>query len=248
MSKKWKKPGHNRKSSEHDSKPSTECKYSPPSVYAVSIQRDPEDEKRYTEEKNSRSSQKTIGTVLNWFTGIAAAAAIFYGGVAYEQWSDAHNNFRLDERAWINVSPGFPGFIKPNEAPVATLTLTNNGKTVAFDVAGNYYVEVVPNGQEPHFDSEIKHIQSRNGIVSPNGTVQIQAIRLKADGSGDLLTDTEKSDLESGKAWIAVHGSVWYKDVFRTQHWTKFCSWNGFRPGWDYSSRTCVTHNNVDSQ
>jgi hypothetical protein len=111
----------------------------------------------------------------------------------------------------------------------------------------------VPNGQDPSFEAQIPHAQSRSGFWAPNVTSQIIVKRLAPKEGSDAgqdapLTDTEKADLESGKAYIAVHGSVWYKDIFRKhQHWVKFCSWYGLRQDWNYTALKCTLYNSVDN-
>jgi hypothetical protein len=38
-----------------------------------------------------------------------------------------------------------------------------------------------------------------------------------------LLSQTEKTELDNGNAYVLLLGEVWYSDVFGVRHWTKFC-------------------------
>jgi hypothetical protein len=78
--------------------------------------------------------------------------------------------------------------------------------------------------------------------------VTAQRVRLIRDIRAEdyPVTPEEKTSLDQGKAWLAVHGIVHYKDVFNTPHWIRYCSWNFFKPGVEYSSRDCTDYNNVD--
>jgi hypothetical protein len=140
MSKKWKKPGAGNGGTNNDPKPSTDCKYDPASVQSVAIKETPNDEKWKSDQRTFWERQLGCATRLNiitaigvLFAGIAAVGALFYGWVAYRQWSDANKNFRVDERAWVYVNAAMPGFLKPNEPPITQVTLGNSGKTPAFD-------------------------------------------------------------------------------------------------------------------
>lgn len=39
----------------------------------------------------------------------------------------------------------------------------------------------------------------------------------------DPITQAEKTELYRGNAYLLLIGEVWYSDVFKIHHWTKFC-------------------------
>jgi hypothetical protein len=100
-----------------------------------------------------------------WKRGIfagAGMAGIFYAIITYGQWSDANNNFRVDQRAWLRIQPEtehLPGrdpaieenFFTPLVGRPLTIPLrvANIGKTSAMDIEVSMIVEIVPMGQEP---------------------------------------------------------------------------------------------------
>jgi hypothetical protein len=176
-------------------------------------------------------------SITDWciasFTVVLAAAAIYQFIIMGGQL----DVMRKDQRAWIAVAQKSGITIGVNIAPTVSLGFTNTGKTPATNIAGNFYVEVVPNGQNPQFEATTMHTTVVQGVILPNAPQEIQASRrrLAADttdqGESDPLTNVEKSALDDGKAWIAVHGTVSYRDIFHVRHWIKFCFWSDLRPG-----------------
>lgn len=75
----------------------------PSSVRTVSISRDTEDYSRYGEERKSRSSQRTIGIVLNVLTTLGVAGTLAYVILTYSLWKQAGENFRAQQKAWVSV-------------------------------------------------------------------------------------------------------------------------------------------------
>ena len=129
-----------------------------------------------------------------------------------------------------------------------TVILNNTGKTPARRVTEDFYIEIVPNGSEPHFEANVRHIAMSTGVMIPNTPEEIKITRRSANPPGDqLLTENEKTDLAAGSSWIATHGIVWYDDIFKIRHWAKFCSWADLKPG-DYSSRSCTAYNDADDK
>ena len=255
MTKKKKHNHQNRNTADNYTRPE-HCKFDARSVYPVRVEPTTEDHQWQRDQKDNWAKQLALGKALNRITAAGAIAAVVYGFIAYLQWSDAHTNFRIDQRAWVNVgvSPQPPIPVQVNGPLTALITVTNTGKTAALGLASNYYVEVVKNGQNPHFETNIPHMRAITGILTPNSPLpqQIAMQRLKAGTTTDEtedqpLTDRDKSLLDSGDAWIAVHGTIYYRDIFQNQHWIKFCSWNALRAGWHYSAAACVTYNNTDT-
>jgi len=189
-------------------------------------------------------------TFTDWclalFTFFLAAAAIYQFIIMGGQL----DVMRIDQRAWIVVRQKDSVTIALNEAPSTTLKIENTGKTPAVPVVGDPYVEIVPNGNSPHFDASVMHRQHTYGMLAPNGSTEVLVSRLNnavAPKSEDLpLTNAEYADLDNGNAWIAVYGKVGYRDVFGTKHWTAFCFWSHVKRVGDYSAASCARYNEVD--
>ncbi len=107
---------------------------------------------------------KNSTTLSDWF--IVAFTAVLTA-VAVSQYFITDRQLdvmRKDERAWIVVEQEPPGItLAVGAAPSVNLAVKNTGKTQAKRVAGHCYVEIVPNGQNPHFESPVMHSQMITG-------------------------------------------------------------------------------------
>jgi hypothetical protein len=195
---------------------------------------------------------KTKSSFTDWciaaFTLVLAAAAIYQFIIMDGQL----NVMRKDQRAWITVTtPTTEPAAVPGGPLSTTVTVTNTGKTPANNIAGNYYVEVVSNGDDPHFETTTPHTMSSTGVLIPNHPRDHLVTRKQARSNGDIedapFTEREKIALDNGSAWIAIHGIVFYEDVFKTKHWVRFCYWTTSKPGL-YTSRGCTAYNSIDNQ
>lgn len=154
-----------------------------------------------------------------------------------------------DLRAWLIVGESGPtiGVGKPIANQMAFI---NKGKTPASDVFGDFYIEIVKNGETPQFEAKIPHNTIFMGSLIPNWETPKPTTRQhrRADGimEDSPLTETELQNLTEGKTWIATHGMISYRDVFEVQHWVKFCFWKGLKPQTEYTSGSCVAYNSSD--
>jgi hypothetical protein len=181
---------------------------------------------------------------IAFFTLVLAAVAIYQYIIMGRQLDVMRN----DERAWLTVTSTTPGTVTIGAAPEYTFIINNTGKTPALHVRGDFYIEVIPNGSQPHFESKDFHAVMTTGMIAPNAPQQIPAFRHKvASNDPDPLLQSEKEALDSGKAWIALHGAIGYDDVFKTRHYIKFCTWAVLHPG-SYSSPSCVEYNQIDDK
>jgi hypothetical protein len=183
------------------------------------------------------------------FTCVLAFAAIYQFIIMGGQL----DVMRKDQRAWIAIAQKSGTTIAVNTAPFTSISISNTGKTPATGMVGNFYVEVVPKGESPHFEAQIMHTTMISNVVLPNAPQEVTVVRrmgVKPDEAADNpITENEKASLNDGKAWIAVHGIVWYDDIFhRDRHWIKFCFWSDLKPGGVYSSRGCAIYNSVDDK
>ncbi len=180
--------------------------------------------------------------LLAAFTAVLAAFAILQFVIIDGQL----DVMRKDQRGWLNVRAEF----NPEHSPTVTGTLkvTNSGKTPILHVEVNALIEVVPNGQEPHFNGvgDVSHLMITTGALSPNIPTDWPITRRQA-GQDYPLTDEEIAALKEGRAWIALHGRATYQDVFEVQHWTQFCFWRSYADT-KYASLSCPEYNNIDEQ
>jgi hypothetical protein len=163
---------------------------------------------------------------------------------------------KREQRAWISVARQGAFTVATTVVPSTSLSITNTGKSPATHIVAHFFVEVVANGKCPHLESQtIFHNIMTEGIAIPNAPEVVTASRRKQkpggkpdEGEGDPLTEAEVTSLNGGQSWIAVHGIIWYDDIFKTEHWVKFCFWKGFKPGGIFSSRNCTEYNSVDEK
>jgi hypothetical protein len=216
-----------------------------------------------TAKASENSAQRSEGTpvgfrglvrrssITDWlialFTAVLAAVSI------YQFWAirGQLDTMRKEQRAWVSVTQKTGTTISVGSPPSTVLTVTDTGKTPATDVVCHFYVEIVPNGGTPHFQAPIPHNIMISGVMLPNDPKEITVTRLRqkqgASSGGDFpVSPDEKAELDEGRAWIAVDGVVWYDDVFKVRHWTRFCFHSSLKAGM-YPDRSCTTYNEVDS-
>jgi hypothetical protein len=178
------------------------------------------------------------------FTFVLASAAIYQFIITDSQLGA----MRKDLRAWISVDrKGLPE-IAIDKVPSIEVVIENTGKTPATNVVSHFYIEVIPNGQKPHFEAAAMHTSNLSGVMIPHAIQNITVSREKADvDEGDPLLPSEQKALDEGKAWLAFHGIVWYDDTFKTKHWIRFCIWSPVKPG-KYDAAACTQYNQVDNK
>jgi hypothetical protein len=162
---------------------------------------------------------------------------------------------RKDQRAWIAVDVKDHPNIAIGQPLSVELNTKNTGKTPATRVAGTAYIELVPNGSNPHFEStHIPRAQWFAGVLPPNSSANPQDFYRTAgvvvdERSGllppDLLTESEKTALDSHHAWIAIHGLVEYDDTFKITHWIRFC-YPAVTAAGTFQYAACTKYNSVD--
>lgn len=190
--------------------------------------------------------------IIAVFTAVLAVAAIYQIVITGYQL----DTMRKDQRAWVSVIQKGPITLNVGAAPSEVLTVSNTGKSPAKHMLGHFYVEIVPNGEAPHFEEKAIHSIVLYGSMPPNLPQDVAATRRRVrsggkpdEGEDDPYLGVEKTAMDQGKAWMAVHGVVSYDDTFGTTHWTKFCFWSN-APGVtnDLSSRGCTAYNDTDDK
>jgi len=179
--------------------------------------------------------QATAAEWLNWITAGAAVVgllglAILWGTLDAINIQTSNVFSELDvmrkaERAWIATRPGKVNTPTANVSLSSQITMINTGKTPARQIVGNFYIEIVNNGDIPHFGQSIPHSAYFAGAAVPNEQTDIPIVRSRKKSGGKPneteefpLTTAELNSLENAQSWIAVHGTISYYDVFRIQH------------------------------
>jgi hypothetical protein len=119
--------------------------------------------------------------------------------------------------------------------------VTNIGKTTAEKILGTLTVQYVPKGGKPILPKKANRLLFTEGTkkgdlpgtawgeatLYPNEVSQNSFSRSRWGKNGtvedDPITQTEKTELDRGNAYVLLLGEVWYSDVFGVRHWTKFC-------------------------
>jgi hypothetical protein len=212
-----KKPGHDG-GPDRNPKPAEHCKFEVPRIQAVRIEPSTEDRQWQTHQKENWRKQLNFSKWLNWITGVGAVAAIFYGGITYMQWQDAHYNFMVDQRAWIGVK-NIDIRLDGNKL-LANVVVSNTGKTPALDVRYTATIDTRHNAgnieqfiREPHKVSS----EGSSSILAPN------AILIMPMSPSDILAADLIEDIKSGKKTVYLFGETTYLDYFRRSHTTRFC-------------------------
>jgi hypothetical protein len=235
------------------SKPPTDFALKIPNPITIRQERDAAADERYTEEKETRAAQLSAAQKLNWITGCGAAAAIVSLFFLYLAIVQSRHSIEIDQRAWLSITQKGNTTLDVGSAPSAFLTITNTGKTPALRIEGHLHIEVVPAHGSPHLDERLlPYVLSVSGIALPNEPRDTDVVRLiHVAGTAthatedDPLTQREKDDLEQGRAWIAIHGTISYDDAFKNRHWVRICLWNSLTGG-DYTALSCAAYNNMD--
>src|SRR6266446_3474094 len=97
----------------------------------------PDDVLRKSQAENDR--QYSVHNSIRWATWLAFVAATIYGFIAYFQWQDSHDNFVVNQRAWIGADRP----VEVNSIVLAAergkvtyiITIKNFGNSVALSTA-----------------------------------------------------------------------------------------------------------------
>jgi hypothetical protein len=173
---------------------------------------------------------------------------------------------RQDQRAWLSVRPYWPPGKDAKGEVVATVVqltpdaplsvpmrITVSGKTAAKKIFATFFVDVVKATDEPNLDGKNPYWwRFSAGLIQPNDPPNdFLAYRQRAGKGLDTmskLTETELRELQSGDAYLVVYGKMWYRDIFNTLHWAKYCYPMplNFTPKY-YNFKDCTDYNSTDN-
>ena len=154
---------------------------------------------------------------------------------AQSQASQAAQQMRIDERAWVELSladdpPKFA--IEANKPLIVKFNLKNMGRTVARDIRGFIVIEKLPIDVAPTTDVDVpmSAFNFRHSVLFPNGTpwtVPTYWVVADYDHAPTMhqknVTQADVDDWNSDDFYFAVHGQIGYVDIFNVDHWQKFC-------------------------
>ena len=174
--------------------------------------------------------------IIALFTAILAGAAIYQFSITDSQL----DVMRKQQRAWLSIKATRPTY-KIGDAPTTSIAIENIGNTPATNIALNFYIEVVAEGSQPRFDEKIMHTSGISGVIAPKDRIDLVTSRHKVTSSDpDPLIESEKTALDDGKAWIAIHGGAAYDDVFKVRHKVNFCAWIAYRSDVTIHAAECI--------
>ncbi len=127
------------------------------------------------------------------------------------------NNFRLEQRSWIDIAP--PTIFPTKGTPYRIHMLVHNtGRTPAKNIVIKFNSNYFPPPQEPVFKfwGEPLHV----GSLAPNGSTE--------------FAGPEISTAQFPSQTLYLFGSVTYQDVFGASHWITYCFFTHRTGVWGY--------------
>jgi hypothetical protein len=154
----------------------------------------------------------------------AADAAAKAAGIADATLkSTDKSNWRV-QRAWLVVSANRT--INFSGPVTMDIYLDNLGITEARKLDGFMAIKVVKKGEIPNLSEKGWKTGIAINLLVPkfHKTIQIGAYKGTTDtGRQPLLTTDIANGLKDGSVSLLIYGTLSYFDVWKIQHWTKFC-------------------------
>ena len=108
-------------------------------------------DKAEDDRKKEGDRQYTVQNSLRWATWCAVGAAVIYAGVSAWQTGEISHNFRMDQRAWMKITPDSTPNVNTNPA-LWIARYSDVGKTPARKVAAEFQFQFLKKGEFPIFD------------------------------------------------------------------------------------------------
>jgi hypothetical protein len=178
------------------------------------------------------SAQKMM-FVMTIFTVIYSVTTIFLFVLSYEN----VNYVSKDQRPWVKVVSR-TGIPEKGPRLAIEMSVIATGKNPAKSVSAKFFVERVKTGETPKLSETDPMGAFSTGIMFPDSPPQRMPLAY------DLL-GSEMDDFNEGRIFLAIYGRVNYRDMFQTEHWTKFCSFSSPKDGL-YSAEKCTAYNDTD--
>jgi hypothetical protein len=203
-----------------------------------------------TDESAAEKGARVTANATKWiaiFTFFLAAAAIYQFIILNRQL----DTMRKDQRPWLKLDFSLNN-LAVGQPITATMHIVNNGKTPARVVRGDMAIERVKNGELARLNYPLPHSGFTTGLVFPNVPVDapITMVRNSATGTpeNDLLMQSELDDFQHLRIFFVVYATVYYKDFFRVDHWTKMCAVETpiNVPG-TFTGQNCTNYGDIDA-
>lgn len=127
-------------------------------------------------------------------------------------------NFRLDQRAWINVGRTiYPSELKAGVSQVDTIGMefVNSGKTQAIDVRAVIAARTM--------FKDVPFSPAYQG-TAPNSRTNLRpGVPFSVRLPNVTLSQEQVTAIRSGSLRLYVYGEISYQDIFTSHHCTKFC-------------------------
>jgi hypothetical protein len=183
-----------------------------------------------------------------WIEVTAYAGGLALAILTYMLWSDAHRNFKTDERGWavINLKGAFPANRSDLVvgAPIeVNADISVGGKTPIHNVDSHWRLDIVNTADAISLKSPTEY-ESTVGLLQLTDSTSVQIFKFNpgiAD-SHERFTSEQVKELIDGDAYIAAYGRGTYQDVFNETHWFKYCEWKTYHDGGNYNAKECTNY------
>lgn len=200
---------------------------------------------------NSNQSKKPwYKTVASWKSLLELVGipfAIGYAIVTFFQWQDLRHNFKVDERAWVNLRNEMAESQRIDLPPDGQqlsipIQVSNIGKTPAKDVTVFMSSAYLPIDQSPDFDGA-PNAEIGYGSMMPNAPPVVIPIMPKR-----LILNPEiRNAFLNGSNYLDIYGRITYEDIFDNPHKARFCFFFGSDIAhMKKAAENCVKYNQIE--
>jgi hypothetical protein len=209
-----------------------------PNPLPVQVQPTSEENTRHADQDQDRKRGIQLAGNLNKITAVYASITLIgivvsLLGVLYNVHS-SREALKLDQRAWV-------GPITTQVAVHSTadekglyfeVPYSNIGKTPALQV----HSWIGNTGDPKRIEDHRPDGTQASGLLLPGGIMNTST-------SGHPISLDVAQQIEQGASFY-VYGQIWYEDIFKQQHWTRFC----FQPGGQdlKAFAPCTGYNDTD--
>lgn len=158
---------------------------------------------------------KFVSDPIAIFTGLLFAATVLLWRATRALVKGAERTSELQLRAYLHVKRA--GATRDTDGVLwARVEIQNFGQTPAYDVVQWIGIAGVSDGDTPNIARPSDNVKTAKGIIAPGSNTEFII------PTHDRLGPEKEAALRSGKATIYVFGEIEYRDIFKTNHVTKF--------------------------